>query len=320
VNPEAYEAYLRGRSYQTTDFFTSQQIKKAQNHFEEAIQKDPGFALAYVGLAECSMQLGQFRWLPPQDAYRPAKEALRRALELDETLGEAHRSLGELSWRYEWNWQTAEKEFKYALELNPNDGNGEADLVLYLGWSGRRAEALTEAKRIRELDPGWTFGIESAIYYQLRDYKTMSEVNRKFVASNPSGWLGHYFLGVGYDGSGQQLEANPEYQKAVELSEGDTDPTAALAHAYAASGRRSEAEKILSDLSRQSKTNYVSPYMIATIYPGLGDKDRAFEFLEKAYQEKSPDIPYFLKADLRLDTLRSDPRFQDLVRRVGLPQ
>jgi tetratricopeptide (TPR) repeat protein len=114
--------------------------------------------------------------------------------------------------------------------------------------------------------------------------------------------------------------AIPEYQKAVELSQGDTDPIAGLAHAFAATGRRAEAEEILHELQRQSKTSYVSPYAIATIHAGLGDKDRAFEFLEKAYRERSSDLPYFLKFDLRIDNLRSDPRFQDLVRRVGLPQ
>jgi Tfp pilus assembly protein PilF len=161
---------------------------------------------------------------------------------------------------------------------------------------------------------------ESGIYYHQRDYKALVEASRRFVTLNPDAWPGHYFLAVGYDGLGQELDAVSEYQKAVELSHGDTDTIAGLAHAYIAMGKRTEAEKILSDLLRQSKKNYVSSYMIATIYAGLGDKNRAFEFLEKAFQEKSPDIPYFLKADLRLDTLRSDPRFQDLVRRVGLPQ
>ena len=135
---------------------------------------------------------------------------------------------------------------------------------------------------------------------------------------NPDNWVGHYFLAVAYDGL--NLEAIPEYQKAVELSEGDTDPTAGLAHAYASVGQRANAEKILRDLLHKSKTSYVSPYMIGSIYAGLGDKNKAFDFLEKAYQERSPDIPWFLKADLRIDSLRSDPRFQDLLRRVGLPQ
>ena len=133
-------------------------------------------------------------------------------------------------------------------------------------------------------------------------------------------WLTHYWFAVGYEGTGQRREAIPEYQKAVDLSQGDTDPTAGLVHAYAAIGQRANAEKILRELLANSKTRYVSPYMIATIYAGLGDKDRAFEFLEKAYNERSSDIPYFIKADLRIDNLRSDPRFADLLRRIGLPQ
>jgi tetratricopeptide (TPR) repeat protein len=139
------------------------------------------------------------------------------------------------------------------------------------------------------------------------------------VASDPNSWLAHYLLGVAYEGSGQTQEAIPEYQKAIELSQSDEDPTAALAHAYAITGRRAEAQKILREWQRQSESSYVSPYMIATVYAGLGDKDKAFEYLEKAYQERSSDLPYFLKADLRIDGLRSDPRFQDLIRRMNFP-
>jgi serine/threonine protein kinase/TolB-like protein len=320
VNPEAYEAYLKGRFYATTGSSTLRETKNAQRYFEEAIQKDSGFALAYVGLAECDEKLGVFRWIAPQDAYRPAKAALYKALRLDETVAEAHAVLGWLGWRYDWDWPTAEREFNLALELNPNYGDGHAHLAVYLGWAGRRAEALAEVAKVRELNPDWTFNVESQIYYLQRDYKAMVEAGRQSVASNPGRWPRHYFLAVGYEGSGQRQEAIPEYQKAVELSQGDTDPTAGLAHAYAVSGQRASAEKILRELLQKSKTSYVSPYMIGTIYAGLGDKNKAFEFLEKAYQERSPDIPYFLKADLRIDNLRSDPRFQDLLRRVGLPQ
>jgi tetratricopeptide (TPR) repeat protein len=175
---------------------------------------------------------------------------------------------------------------------------------------------------MRELDSADLFAraIDSVIYYHQRDYRSMVGAARSFVATNPAQWDGHYFLAVGYEGLGQRPEAIPEYQKAVELSQGDTDPIAGLAHAYAAIGQRANAEKILRELLENSKRSYVSPYMIATIYAGLGDKNRAFEFLEKAYNERSPDIPYFIKADLRIDNLRSDPRFQDLLRRVGLAQ
>ena len=176
--------------------------------------------------------------------------------------------------------------------------------------------------RTREIDPfGEMFSrYELLIYYRMRNYKEMIEVSRPYVASNPNSWLGHYLLGIGYEGSGQTVEAVPEYQKAVELSEGDTDPTAYLAHAYAATDRRGEAKKILHELLSRSETAYVFPYMIATVYAGLVDKDKAFEFLEKAYQERSSDLPYFLEADLRIDNLRSDSRFQDLLHRMNFPE
>jgi tetratricopeptide (TPR) repeat protein len=140
------------------------------------------------------------------------------------------------------------------------------------------------------------------------------------VASNPNEWTEHYNLAVAYAGTRRLLEAVYEYQKAVEMSDGNPDAAAALAHAYAVIGRRPQAEKILRDLEQKSKSAYISAYTFATIYAGLGDKDKAFQLLEKAYREKSLDISWHLKADLRIDNLRSDPRFQDLVRRVGYPQ
>jgi TolB-like protein/Tfp pilus assembly protein PilF len=320
VDPAAYDAFLRGRSYFQWGASSREGFRKGQTFFQEAIQKDPNLALAYVGLADSYVYLGSQRWVSPQEAHAHAHEALRKALELDQTLAEAHSSLGWLTWRYEWNFPMAEKEFRYALELNPNYVAGQEQLAWYLAWSGRRAEALAEFKSIADFAYRNRSAVESGIYYHQRDYKTLVEVSRKFVSLNPNEWPGHYFLAVGYDGSGQEMDAVSEYQKAVELSLGDTDTVAGLAHAYLAMGKRAEAKKMLTDLLRQSQMNYASPYMIATIYAGLGDKGRAFEFLERAYQEKSPDIPYFLNADLRLDPLRSDSRFTGLVRRVGLPQ
>ena len=321
VNPEAYEAYLRGRFSLTTNYSTLRQLKIAQRYFEESVQKDPGFALGYVGLADCYVYLASFRLLSPEAAYRPAKEALRKALELDDSIGEAYDTLAVLSWRHEWDWAATEREFNYSIALTPNYACAHADRSNYLIWSGRRAEALAEVTRSRELDPGYGFAAsESAAHYQSREYEGLLEASRRGVVSDPNEWLEHYFLGVGYEGTGKRLEAIPEYQKAVEMSDGDQDPTAALAHAYAVIGRRAEAEKILRDFELKSKSGYVSPYMIATIYAGLGDKDRAFEFLEKAYQERCWDIAWSLKADLRIDNLRSDPRFQALLRRVGFPQ
>ena len=174
---------------------------------------------------------------------------------------------------------------------------------------------------MRRLDPAFPllFIDEAGIYYHQRDYRSLVDVSQKSAAANPELWASHYFLAVGYQGSGRPAQAIPEYQKAVELSQGNSDPTSGLAHVYATVGRKADAVKILGELQRQSKGTYVSPYMIAVIYAGLGQNDKAFELLEKAYQDRSPDIPYFIKADLRMDPLRSDPRFQDLVRRVALP-
>ena len=319
VNPEAFEAYLKARYYWNTSFSTLEAIRNAQRSFEESIQKDANFAPAYVGLADCYSTLGVFRLVPPRDAYGPAKAALDKALKLDDTFAEAHAGLGLLSWRYEWNWPNAERELRYALELNPNYDDGHGWLALYLSWAGRRAEASAELAKIRNISPAYAFGPEPFFYYQLRDYESLLQFSRRFVQWNPGYWEGHYLVAVAYEGLGQPLQAIPEYQEAVRLSHGDSDPTAGLAHAYAMAGQRASAEKILRELLQKSKTSYISPYMIGTIYAGQDEKDKAFEFLEKAYQEQSPDIPYFLRADLRIDNLRSDPRFQDLLLRVGLP-
>ena len=318
VNPEAYEAYLMAISL---DWSRQQQLKKSQSYLEKAIQKDPGFAPAYVELAWRYLQLGKFRWLSPQQAYPPAKQALRKALELDEKNCKAHFQLAWLAWRYDWDWQTAETEFNHAVELCPSDARIHWEHAYYSAWSGRRAEAMTEIAKTRELDPlmPYLFGGEALINYQLRDYTAMIDAGRRYVSSDAN-WVAHYLLAVGYEGSGRTRESIPEYQKAIELSEGDQDPTAALAHAHAAIGGKEEARKILREWQHQSESSYVSPYMIATVYASLGEKDKAFAYLEKAYQEKSSDLPYFLKADLRLDSLRSDPRFQDLLGRMNFPK
>jgi TolB-like protein/DNA-binding winged helix-turn-helix (wHTH) protein/Tfp pilus assembly protein PilF len=319
VNPEAYQAYLRAVSF---DPERRQEIKKAQSYYEYAIQKDPGFASAYIGLARCYNNLGQFRWLSPQDAYPPAKQAAHKALELDEKNCDAHRVLAWLSWRFDWDWSAAERDLRYALALCPNDSSAHWLKAFYSGWSGRGAEALAELAKTRELDPRRSdvLQAQALINYHLRNYKAMIEVGRQYVASDANSWVAHFLLGVAYEGSGQALDAIPEYQKAVELSEGDQDPAAALAHAYAATGRKEEAKKILREWQHQSESSYISSYMIATVYASLGEKDKAFAYLERAHQERSSDLPYFLRADLRIDSLRSDPRFQDLLRRMNFPQ
>jgi TolB-like protein/DNA-binding winged helix-turn-helix (wHTH) protein/Flp pilus assembly protein TadD len=320
VDPDAYEAYLRGLHYLTIAYSTPNDLRTAQRYFEESIRKDPRFALAYVRLADSYVYQGGFRKMSPEEAYRPAKEAVRKALELDDSIPEAHTTLAMLAWSHERDWATAEREYDTALALDPNYAWGHANRSDFLAWQGKRAEALAENSKSRELDPGYSFIVcESSINALLRDYPNLIEVSQRGVVLEPNEWLEHYFLGVGYEGVGRQQEAIREYQKSIEMSGGDQDPTAALAHVYGVVGRRTDAERILRDLERKSKTSYVSSYMIATIYAGLGDKDKAFVSLEKADRDRSWDITRQMKSDLRLDNLRSDPRFRDMLRRVGLP-
>lgn len=319
VNPDAYDAYLRGRFYLTTQYSMPRPLNAAKNYFEESIRKDAKFAPAYAELANSYIFLTAFHHLSPDVGYRSAREMLRKARELDDGVSEAHTALGLLNWR-EWDWAAAERELKYAVALSPSDGCARATYSNYLAWNGQRAAALAQITTSREVDSSGSYAAtESDVYYQLRDYVHLVESSRNGVASDPNEWLEHYSLATGYEGLGKQVEAISEYQKAIEMSEGDQDPTAALAHVYAVTGKKAEAEKILRGLERKSKDAYVSPYMIATIYAGLGEKDKAFEFLEKAEREKSWDLVWRFKADLRIDNLRSDPRFQDLARRVHYP-
>ena len=320
VNPEAYDAYLRGRYYLTNQFTTAQPLNRAKGYFEESIRKDPNFALAYSGLADSYAFLAYFRQVPPESAYQSATDALRKASALDDSIGEIHDTRAVLSWRYKWDLDTAEQEFNRAIALAPSYSCAHEDHAVYLGFVGRRADALAEVAKSNELDPGPSSAMaESATYYQLRDYERLVEASRRGVASNPKEWVEYYNLGVGYEGTGRLLEAISEYQKAVELSAGDQDATAALAHAYAVIGKKAEARKILRDLQQKANISYISPYLLATIYAGLGEKDRAFELLQRAYEQKSLELSWHLKADLRIDNVRSDPRFQNLLHRVGLP-
>jgi TolB-like protein/DNA-binding winged helix-turn-helix (wHTH) protein len=315
VNPEAYEAYLRGLPY----INGQAGFETAKGYFEESIRKDPGFAPAHVRLADTYVVLGLSRQVSPERAYGSARDAVRRAMELDGSVGEAHTTLAVLRWFHEWDWAGAEREFGRSAELAPYYAFAHGYHSNFLAWGGHAAEAAAEMARARELDPGLSFAsCETANFFQLRDWTRLVEVSRKWVVSDPNDWLERHFLAIGLEGLGRASEAIPEYQKAAEMSKGDQDPVAGLAHALAAVGRKTEAEAVLRDLQRSSKHVYSSPYLIAAIHAGLGSKDQAFESLERAFQEHSWDIAWQIKADPRIDTLRSDPRFQSLLRRVGL--
>jgi TolB-like protein/DNA-binding winged helix-turn-helix (wHTH) protein/Flp pilus assembly protein TadD len=321
VDPEAYEAYLRGRYLFSTQYTMAQPLLQAKSYFEESIHKDPGFSPAYTGLADAYLYLAIFRHVPQEAGLRSAQEALHKALQLDNSIGEAHDTLGVIGWRHDWNWEAAERELDQAIALAPSYPCAHEDRAEFLAFLGRRAEAVAELTRVNQIDFGPSaYHTEAGVYFQLRDYQNLLEVGRRGVASNPNDWLDHYNLGVAYDGAGKQAEAIVEYQKAVELSNGDQSARGSLAHAFAAMGNRADAEKILRDLDHNPPNGYVSPYVLATIHAGLGEKDKAFQYLEKAYDERSLDISWNLKADLRIDNLRSDQRFKDLARRVGLPQ
>jgi TolB-like protein/cytochrome c-type biogenesis protein CcmH/NrfG len=319
VDPEAYQAYLKGTYNRSQGNLVT--LKQAKGYFEEAIQRDPAFPLAYVGLAGAYLDLGTDRWLPPEEAYRKGSEAIRKALELDNSIGEAHIELGYLEWQYGWNWQDAEKEIRYGVEADPRDVAGHETLAWYLSWCGRRNEALAEVQKIAQLDPVNPYiAIDDAgVYYHQRDYKAVVEAAQKAVIAARNAWSAHYFLAVGYQGLNRLPDALKEYQRAVDLSQRNSDAVAGLAHAYASMGGVAEARKILEEMQRQSSVGYVSPYMVAVIYSGLGDKDRALLNLEKAYQERSPDLAYFLRVDMRMDALRHDSRFQSVLQRVALP-
>lgn len=317
VNPAAYDDYLRGRLYFTNEFTNPDSLRKAQRYFEDAIQKDSNFALAYAGLADTYVFLAYAGALQKDLAYRSAKDALAKALQLDDSIGETHDTLGALSSFFDWDWETADREFSRAIALAPSYSCAHEDRAIFLALVGRRAEALAEIAKIHQLDYGSSAAYsESLAYNDLRDYPRLIDSSRRALLFDPKDWFQHYTLGVGYEGTGKLQEAIAEYQKAIATSGGSPGPTVALAHAYAAVGKKAEAEKILRDLQSNSKAT-ASPYTVATIYAGLGENDKAFESLEKARSEKSFQI-LSLKSDLLLDTLRPDPRFQSLLRRMSL--
>jgi TolB-like protein/DNA-binding winged helix-turn-helix (wHTH) protein/Tfp pilus assembly protein PilF len=318
VNPAAYDAYLKGRLYFTTEYTKPDSLRKAQRLFEEAIQKDPDLALAHAGLADTYVYLAFARALPKEEAYRSAKQALAKAMELDDSIGEEHDTLGVLRWQFDWDWDAADREFSHAIALAPSYSCAHEDRAVFLGSMGRQAEARAEIAKIEQLDYGpSSTGSVSATLYLLRDYPALTEASKRGLLLDPNDWSQHFYLGVAYEAAGKLPEATAEYQRAIELSD-DSRPVIALAHSYTAQGKKAEANQMLRDLERRARDASVSPYTMATLYAALGENDKAFQFLEKAYADKSFDMPVLLKSDPLLDALRRDPRFQSLLRRVGL--
>ena len=319
VDADAYDAYLKGRYYiYNHDFTDPVVLNQAKANFEEAIRKDPNFSSAYSGLAETYLALVYFGkgQITDAEGYKLARNAVQKALELDPNNGEAYDALGQLNWHDKLDWDAAERSFDRSIALAPSYSCAHEDRAMFMALMGRRSEALTELGKIKQIDPGPdSVGVESAVYFQLRDWEHLLDVSRVQVSSDPNDSYAHADMGTAYEGTGKLPEAVAEYQKAVELSNGDPQNVASLGHAFAAIGQRLEAERILHSI--EQKPN--STYLAATIYAGLGEKGKALDLIEKAYREKSLDVAWMLKPDVRTDNLRSDPRFRNLLQRVRLP-
>jgi TolB-like protein/DNA-binding winged helix-turn-helix (wHTH) protein len=314
INPEAYEAYLRGVSQTRTVDGFHQKIA----YFERALAGQPDYAEAHVGLADAYMFLGHMVALPPQEAFPRAKSEALKARQLDDSRAEAHELLGTVKFLYDWDFAGAEKEFQRALVLNPTSVDAHGYYSDFLSAMGRPDEAIVEEIRIRQIDPhSVSAGVAMQQYWAGR-YDAAIESARGVLAIDPNHYGGHLCLGLALEQKRQFPEAIAELQKAVDLSN-EQMWMAFVAHAKALAGNKAGARKILADLEALSRNSYVSPWLFAIVYPDLGDKERSFFWLEKCYQGREHDL-VFSKVWPMFNSLHSDPRYQELMKRVGLPE
>jgi len=318
INPEAFQLYLKGRYYWYK--LNPEALQKATAYYQQALDEDPAYAPAYAGLADAYNLLAFFTVLPPSEVMPKAKAAAVKALELDDNLAEAHVSLGWAGFTYDRDWPAAGKHLERAVVLNPAYPLAHSLYSLYLGALGRSEEGLREAKRALDLDP-----VSPAIVhymavqlYLARRFDEAIEQCRKTLELDPSFAPVHGALGHVYAAKGMYREALAEYEKYSALSGGSPGSTAFVGYAHARLGQRSQAFRVLDQLGAASKQRYVPALSFAIVYVGLGEKEQAFLWLEKAYDERTNSLAY-LKVSAIWDPLRSDPRFADLVRRIGLP-
>ena len=317
-NPEAHQLYLKGRYVWNRRTATT--LQRAAAYFQQAIDKDPGYALAWAGLADCYGLYSFYGALSPAEAFPKAKEAAAKALEIDDTLAEAHASLVWIKGQYDWDWPGVEREFKRTIELNPNYATVYNWYARDLEAMGRLDEALAVGKRAEEMEPlspVISTGVGRSLYVA-RQYDQAIEQLRRVVDTDANFALAHLVLGWAYEQKGMFEEAIAEFQMGSSLSGGDPRMIGALGHAYAVSGRKERAQNVLAELKQQSKRRYVPPFEIAVVYIGLGEKELTFEWLERAYRDHSPWL-IWLKVDPRFDSLHGDARYRDLRRRMGLP-
>ncbi len=316
-NAEAYELYLKGRYLWNRR--TAEGLQKAIGYFDQAVGIYPNYALAWTGLADCYNLLSLYDLSPPRESIGKARAAAMKALELDNSLAEAHASLGWIKWVYDWDWSGAEREFKQAIELRSSYVTAHYWYGTCLAQRGEFEAAMAELRRAQRLDPlslvtqihlGW------ARFYQGQYDEAIAEY-RKAMDLDPNFPWARFYLGQAYEQKRMYPEAIEELKKAVDLSSNSTGFLAALGHAYGESGMRDEAEKILRRLVDHSKRHYVSPYSIALVHAGLGNTDQAFASLQKAIEARSTRLVR-LNVEPRFEKLRYDPRFTELVQRVGL--
>jgi adenylate cyclase len=315
VKPEAHEAYLKGRYYLSS--FTQERVNKAIEQFELAIKADPSFALAYAGLAD-AYSYGEDWYFPATEVMPKAKAAAEKALQLDDSLAEAHASLAFINWQYDFDWAGGEREYRRAIGINPNYAEAHHQYGYLLAFQGRLDESLAEMRRASELDPlsaDITVDVGLPLTFQAK-YEAASEQFRKALELDPNFYLVHWALGWIDIEAGNFSAAIPEIEKARVT---DSPPFIAgwLGYTYAAAGERAKAEAMIAELNEMSSRRFVSPFCTAIIYLGLGDKQRALDGLEKAYEVRSQWLT-FLKVDRMFDPLRSDPRFVALLKKVHL--
>ena len=317
-NLEAYNLYRQGRYY--GDQVSEEGIKKAIPFFEQAIQKDPRFALAYAGMADSYVAAAD-AFIAPREAFSKAKEAALKAIELDDTLAEAHTSLGLLHYHYDWDWAAAEKEFKRALVLNPQSAWSYTLYSQFLGGMGRVEEANEQGRHALELDPlsvtarwclGWAFLSAG------RSDEAIEQLSKAMELDPNSSWA-RTFLGRAYLLKGMQQRGIEELEKARHDGPDDAFVLGLLGYGYAVTGRRADALKILQRFDEMDRHRYVSRAARVYVYAGLGDKDKAFEWLEKAYQERSDALAWF-RQEPESKSLRTDPRFAVLMRKIGFTE
>jgi serine/threonine protein kinase/tetratricopeptide (TPR) repeat protein len=318
ANPEAYQLYLQGRFWWNKR--SEEGYNKGIEYFGQAIAKDPNYALAYAGLADCYATLGVNGVRAPNEVVPKAMEAAQKALEIDSTLVEARPSLALIKAQYDLDWSGAEKDFQQTIALNPSYAESHQWYGNTLARMGRLDEAMAEHRRALELDPlsVVTNGDLGTDFYEKRQYGQAIEQMQKTIELDPNSVSVHYVLGMVYVQKSMYKEGIAEIEKGLAISPDTPGPLSRLGYAYAVSGRRGEAQKVIDQLNQLSKQRYVSPGLIAFVYASLGDKDQAFESLQRAYDDRSIGSVTAPKVSPAWDHLRSDPRFADLLRRMNL--